>query len=97
MQREIAATIGIEDATLTHHLNRMENAGHITRQRTTENRRVQRVALTDAGEEIFLRMLTTVRGFDQRLRQGFSEDELDHLHDLLQRLRTNVGRSTSEC
>ena len=91
MQRDIAATIGIEDATLTHHLNRMETSGYITRQRTAENRRVQRVALTDAGEALFSRMLITVRAFDQRLRNGFSEDELDHLHALLQRLRTNVA------
>jgi MarR family transcriptional regulator, transcriptional regulator for hemolysin len=91
MQREIAAAIGIEDATLTHHLNRMENAGYISRHRATENRRTQRVALTDAGEALFSRMLSTVLAFDERLRQGFTDDELDHLQALLRRLRTNVA------
>jgi MarR family transcriptional regulator for hemolysin len=91
MQREIAAAIGIEDATLTHHLNRMENAGYISRHRATENRRTQRVALTDAGEALFSRMLSTVLAFDERLRQGFTVDELDHLQALLRRLRTNVA------
>jgi MarR family transcriptional regulator, transcriptional regulator for hemolysin len=91
MQRDIAAAIGIEEATLTHHLNRMENAGYITRQRATENRRIQHVALTDTGEALFTRMLTTVVGFDQRLRQGFTDDELDLLRALLERLRTNVA------
>ena len=96
MQRDIAATIGIEDATLTHHLNRMEAAGYITRERAAENRRVQRVALTDAGEALFSRMLTTVRAFDQRLREGFTDGELDHLHALLQRLRTNVAPAIAD-
>ena len=96
MQHDIAAAIGIEGATLTHHLNRMENAGYITRQRTAENRRVQRVALTDAGEALFSRMLTTVRAFDQRLREGFTDDELDQLHALLQRLRTNVAPAITD-
>ena len=45
------AAIGIEDATLTHHLNRMENAGYISRHRAAENRRTQRVVLTDAGRQ----------------------------------------------
>jgi MarR family transcriptional regulator, transcriptional regulator for hemolysin len=94
MQREIAAAIGIEDATLTHHLNRMENAGHITRHRAAENRRTQRVALTDTGEALFSRMLTTVIAFDQRLRQGFTDDELDLLRALLKRLRTNVAAAS---
>jgi MarR family transcriptional regulator for hemolysin len=91
MQREIAEAIGIEDATLTHHLNRMENAGYITRHRAAENRRTQHVALTDTGEALFSRMRATVVAFDQRLRQGFTDDELDLLRALLKRLRTNVA------
>jgi MarR family transcriptional regulator for hemolysin len=96
MQREIAEAIGIEDATLTHHLNRMENAGYITRHRAAENRRTQHVALTDAGEALFSRMLTTVVAFDRRLRQGFTDDELDVLRALLERLRTNVEATGPE-
>ena len=94
MQRDIAAAIGIEDATLTHHLNRMENAGYISRHRAAENRRTQRVVLTDAGEALFSRMLTSVVAFDRRLRQGFTDDELDLLRALLERLRTNVAAAS---
>ena len=32
-QRDIASSIGIEDATLTHHLHRMERAGLVSRHR----------------------------------------------------------------
>ncbi len=39
-------------------------------------------------------MLTVVIVFDQRLRQGFTDDELDHLQALLERLRTNVAAAT---
>ena len=91
MQRDIAAAIGIEDATLTHHLNRMEDAGYISRHRAAENRRTQRVTLTDTGEALFSRMLATVIAFDQRLRQGFTDEELDRMRALLERLRTNVA------
>src|SRR4051812_11999919 len=74
-QRELAEAVGIEGPTLTHHLNRMETAGLVTRTRDPENRRVHQVALTETGEAAFERLLGTVVAFDRRLRQGFSDDE----------------------
>jgi MarR family transcriptional regulator for hemolysin len=91
MQRDIAAAVGIEDATLTHHLNRMERAGLVIRRREPANRRNQLVELTFDGEELFARMLTTVRAFDRRLRAGLTAEELDQLRTLLRRLRANAG------
>src|SRR3954447_27049553 len=60
MQRDIAAAIGIEGATLTHHLNRMETAGLVTRRRTPENRRSQVVELTKEGHALFANLLDAV-------------------------------------
>jgi MarR family transcriptional regulator for hemolysin len=94
MQRDIAAAIGIEGATLTHHLNRMEAAGLVTRRRTTEDRRSQVVELTAAGDELFTRLLGAVVGFDEGLREGFDDRELVILRGLLDRLRANSVNST---
>lgn len=90
-QRDIAAAVGIEDATMTHHLHRMEQAGLVSRHRASTNRRVQVVALTPTGEKLFFEMLASVRGFDQRLRQGLTTRELTQLRSTLARLRTNVA------
>jgi MarR family transcriptional regulator for hemolysin len=90
MQRDLATSIGIEDATLTHHLNRMARDGLIERHRDPANRRNQVVTLTDSGEALFGSMLTTVTAFDRRVRAGFSATELDTLRQLLARLRTNL-------
>ncbi|RWQ46618.1 MAG: MarR family transcriptional regulator, partial [Mesorhizobium sp.] len=49
-QRELAGMIGIQGATLTHHLNAMETQGLLIRRRDPENRRVHQVELTEAGE-----------------------------------------------
>src|SRR5690349_24132323 len=46
-QRELAAAVGIQGATLTHHLDGMEDAGLVTRRRDPANRRVHLVELTD--------------------------------------------------
>jgi MarR family transcriptional regulator, transcriptional regulator for hemolysin len=89
-QRTIAQAIGVEGPTLTHHLNKMEAAGLVTRQRDPENRRVHRVALTDAGEARFASLLETVIAFDQRLRGGLADKEVNALHELLDRVSANV-------
>jgi len=52
-QRELAGMIGIQGATLTHHLNAMETQGLLTRRRDPDNRRVHQVVLTEAGEAMF--------------------------------------------
>jgi MarR family transcriptional regulator for hemolysin len=89
-QRDIAEAIGVEDATLTHHLNRMEQAGLVTRRREPTNRRNQVVELTTDGEALFERMLITVLAFDKRLRRGLTNDEQAQLTALLERLRRNA-------
>jgi MarR family transcriptional regulator for hemolysin len=93
MQRELADALGIEGATLTHHLNKMEASGLVTRQRDPENRRIQIVELTDEGRALFLRLVKTVNEFDTRLRDGIPDRELDRLRATLARLRTNAGSS----
>jgi MarR family transcriptional regulator, transcriptional regulator for hemolysin len=91
MQRELAAAVGIDDATLTHHLRRMEADGLVVRHRAPDDRRQQVVELTAAGEELFGRLLGAVTGFDRRLRAGFDADQLAALRASLARLRANVG------
>ena len=89
-QRELAAAVGIQDATLTHHLNGMEADGLLTRRRDPANRRVHVVELTEAGDAAFHRLRTVAQHYDTRLRTGLSEAELDTLRTLLGRLRDNV-------
>lgn len=89
-QRELAAAVGIQGATLTHHLTALESSGLVTRERRPDNRRVQLVALTDAGEEAFLRLRAAAVEFDRRLRGDLADDELDRVVTVLDRLRANV-------
>jgi MarR family transcriptional regulator, transcriptional regulator for hemolysin len=91
MQRDLAEAVGIEGPTLTHHLNRMEAEGLVTRSRDPENRRVHRVGLTDEGKVAFDRMRDAVVTFDRRLRSGLTDDQVDVLSDLLSQLRDNAS------
>jgi MarR family transcriptional regulator for hemolysin len=91
-QQDIAEAVGIEGATLTHHLNRLERDGLVSRSRDPDNRRVHRVTLTDAGHRAFFRMLSAVQEFDRQLRAGFTEEDDAALRAALDRLRANVTR-----
>jgi MarR family transcriptional regulator, transcriptional regulator for hemolysin len=90
-QQDLAAAVGIEGPTLTHHLDGMESAGLIVRARDGRDRRAVRVELTAEGEARFLALRDAAVAFDARLRHGVSDEEADTLRDLLGRLRENVG------
>ncbi|MER9494219.1 MarR family winged helix-turn-helix transcriptional regulator [Mesorhizobium sp. M0320] len=90
-QRELAGMIGIQGATLTHHLNAMEAQGLLTRRRDPENRRVHLVELTQAGETMFLKLRAAALIFDKRLRAGLPDDRLAEFAEVLAALRANVA------
>jgi MarR family transcriptional regulator, transcriptional regulator for hemolysin len=94
-QRELAEAVGIQGATLTHHLNAMEAAGLLTRRRHPDNRRIHIVEPTEAGEAMFHRLRTAAVTFDQRLRADLSADEIAALEQLLDRLHHNVTAGPS--
>src|SRR3954449_9503921 len=55
-QGELAEVVGIRQPTLSHHLDGLERAGFVTREREAGNRRVQTEELTSAGEAILPRV-----------------------------------------
>ncbi|MFI6928686.1 MarR family winged helix-turn-helix transcriptional regulator [Nonomuraea spiralis] len=88
-QRELAEAMGIQGATLTHHLNTMERDGLLTRRRDPDNRRVHVVELTEEGERLFHRLREVVTAFDRQLRAGLGEEELAAFERVLARLLEN--------
>jgi MarR family transcriptional regulator, transcriptional regulator for hemolysin len=90
-QRELAESVGLREATLTHHLNAMESEGLITRRRDQTNRRIHVVELTDTGEAAFVRLRAAALSFDRHLRHGVSDDEIARAETVLTHLANNVG------
>jgi MarR family transcriptional regulator for hemolysin len=89
-QAQMAEQMGITGATLTHHLNMLENRGLVRRWRDADNRRVQHVELTDAGIELFDRLRVVAQAHDRRLRSGLSDEDIGRLGELLDRLESGV-------
>lgn len=89
-QSELARAMGVTAATLTHHLNGLEERGLVARQRQADNRRVQQVTLTPAGEAMFDQLRGAALAHDERLRSALDPAELTQLRQLLDRLRVVV-------
>jgi MarR family transcriptional regulator for hemolysin len=51
---------------------------------------VQRVAVTAAGEQLFLRLRRAAASFDGRLRAGLDEEDVAELRRLLAQLEENA-------
>jgi MarR family transcriptional regulator for hemolysin len=90
-QSELAEFVGIRGATLTHHLNAMEQAGLVVRARDPRNRRSHVIRRTPAGDELFLRLREAAAGFDNQLRAGLSAKQVQTLTSLLAKLADNAG------
>jgi MarR family transcriptional regulator for hemolysin len=89
-QGELAEAVGIRQPTLSHHLDGLERDGLIRRERTADNRRVQHVTVTEAGEALFLRLRRAAGAFDGRLRAGLDDAEVAELRRLLAHLVENA-------
>ena len=88
-QGELAEVVGIRQPTLSHHLDGLERAGFVTREREAGNRRVQKVELTAEGEALFLRLRRAAGAFDGRLRAGLDDEDVGTLRRLLGQLVEN--------
>jgi MarR family transcriptional regulator for hemolysin len=89
-QSSLAEELGITGATLTHHLSALERKGLVRRWREESNRRVQRVELTDEGVELFNRLRAVALAHDRMLRSRLTDDEVEQLGELLEKLEAGV-------
>jgi MarR family transcriptional regulator for hemolysin len=92
-QAALADAMGIRAATLTHHLNAMQRQGLVRRERDPDNRRVQRVELTDAGMAMFDRLRDVAVAHDRRLAATLAAGEAERLGDLLRRVQAGFEAS----
>jgi MarR family transcriptional regulator for hemolysin len=89
-QSKMAEAMGLTSATLTHHLNALEDRGLVRRWREPSNRRVQHVELTPAGTQLFDRLRAVAQRYDERVRSGLSDEETELLAELLDRVQAGV-------
>ena len=95
-QRELAERVGIQDATLTHHLTAMEASSLIRRFRSPENRRVHHIEITKSGAKLFEKLREAAADFDRRMRLGVTEAEVATVRRTLARFVANASQTVHD-
>jgi len=90
-QVDLAASIRVEKASLTHVLVALEKQQLIHRARSTEDRRRWFVTLTPKGRSLKQELLPIARDIDQLATQGLSESDLRTLKALMAKTLANLG------
>lgn len=75
---------------ITRLIDRLENAGLVARKRCPEDRRIVHCAITAAGLEVLAQSMPTARTIGRKRSSRLTEEELDRLTELLDRLREEV-------
>ena len=91
-QSEIAQQLSVQGATVTDMLQRMEEAGLVSRRRDLEDNRLVRVYLSEAGREKERFILEQFLKLESAVFAGFDENERALLRKLLNCTLNNMGR-----
>jgi MarR family transcriptional regulator for hemolysin len=91
-QRTIAEALEMSEASAGRLIDRLCADGLLERRDRAGDRRARAVHLTPAAEPLLQQLGTIARASDQSMLKGFSEDELETLGGLLDRIYANVSR-----
>ena len=90
VQAELSRRLAIEPATLTGIVQRLERDGWVWRDCDPENRRLQRVWLSEKARAAMPELLKAQASRRRRVFAGFSPEDMALLAELLDRVEANV-------
>jgi MarR family transcriptional regulator for hemolysin len=92
-QRALASHVHLEGATITHHIDRLEQLGLVRRQLDPDDRRVRKLELTAEGKRLHRNLLEAARAFERVVFDGISERQRMELRRTLDRIAANLNGS----
>ncbi len=78
-QRELAAALSWDEATVGGMVSRLEAQGYLERRSTTRSRRGREIYMTPAGEDLYLRIEPHVAAIQRQLLKRLKADERKQL------------------
>ena len=91
---EVSRRMMVSNGNITGLVERLVESGHLARWPLPTDRRVQVVALTEAGREEFTRMARSHEDWIAQMFAGLSPAEVDRLLSLLRKLKLSVHAVT---
>lgn len=91
-QRDIEEHLSIRRSSVTNLLNQMEKSGLIERRSVDGDGRLKKVVLTQKSVDIHESVDRELGRIEIKLREGMSQEELDALFYLLDKVKNNVAK-----
>ena len=91
-QRTIAEYLQMSEASAGRLIDRLCADGLLERRDRRDDRRARAVFLTDKAEPLLARLGAIAAESEQRMFNGFSDDEIEALLDFMERIYQNVSR-----
>jgi DNA-binding MarR family transcriptional regulator len=92
---DLAAVVGVNASTVSHALDMLEKAKLLTRRRSTDDRRIVLIALTERAHRIARRTVDITQHILDALTTGVSKTDLHALRRSLQRMADNCHSHAS--
>lgn len=90
-QDAIARRLFINKSNVTRGLSYLESHGFVTREHSTEDRRIILVHPTEKAYEILPRVREIIRGWNAYITEGFSEEEMEMYMEMTERLAARAA------
>lgn len=91
-QRVIAEMLEMSEASAGRLIDRLCAEGLLERRERDDDRRARAIYLTPAAEPLLAKLADLARDNEERLFQGFTDDDLQRLEDYIDRLYANATR-----
>lgn len=89
-QKELAKLYGVSTATIAVSLKKLEKGGYIQRITDEQDNRYNRICITEKGKKVVSDSVNLFCNMENQMFQGFSEDELKRMGEMLDRIRENL-------
>ena len=89
-QVSVAASLGMDRATMMSVINRLEERRLVVRKRSTSDKRRQELSLTAAGNELLDKLIPVACDTLNTTLEEFSREEVKQLQTLLRKLLTRL-------
>lgn len=94
--KDVGRGCGLKKQTMTSHLNELEKRGYIERRLNPNDRREQKVFLTDYGEKFKLALMESVREIETNYEELVGNVELDRIEHTLKTFYHRLDKKEGE-
>ena len=94
-QREIARDLDVPEPALATLLDALEEAGFVTRERSTTDRRRMHVHVTPEGKSLREPLLATGESVIESMLAGCSQRSIDDLRRMLKKMKANLEETVA--